>query len=149
MSCEPLSVIVTEVAAESFSVAAPGSTACDGCQLAGMCGHRLFRRSAPLQLDRTDAFGPAQRLPLVGEQVLVQFDDHLVLRAAALVYGLPLTGLLFGAVTAAALFDLGLAGAVVGLFAGYRLAKAAVTRASLLDGLRPRWRLPGPSVASS
>jgi len=148
MSCAPLTVIVTEVGAENFSVAAPGSTACDGCRLAGMCGHRLFRRTAPLRLDRADAFGAMPRLPLVGEQVLVEFDDQLVLRAAALVYGLPLAGLLFGAVTAAALFDLAIVGAVLGFFAGYRLAQVAVARASLLDGLRPRWRLVGSNVAS-
>lgn len=84
--------------------------ACPGCR----CGRLMLmpdRRRTELLLD-VDCQRPA------GEEILVKLPATAFLRAALLLHGLPLVGLLFGAVVAAVLGsgDLGCAiGAVAGL----------------------------------
>lgn len=97
--------------------------ACDQCELNKGCGtgalSRLIgRRPRPLVIDSEHDCKP-------GDQVVVELPEAALVRASLLLYGLPLLGLLVGAVLAAslALPDFVVAAiALCGLFGGFRIA---------------------------
>jgi positive regulator of sigma E activity len=91
-----------------------------------------------LDVDTAATSGPPFR---AGDGVIIEVDDGELLRAAALAYVPPLAGLLAGPVVAAMLQpgseSVALAGAVVGLAAGWGAARAWLRRSPPRYRLRP------------
>jgi sigma-E factor negative regulatory protein RseC len=108
-------------------------SACGRCALRSGCGHGLLdgmrrSRSLHLRLPRTGA------LPLeVDDRVVLGIAEGAILRASARMYGLPLSGLVVGALTGEALGGDLLAGilGVTGLVAGLALVALLDRRAPL------------------
>lgn len=112
--------------------------ACSACAGRGRCALRWLAGPANPMLEV--AHPTAEGTPLhLGDGVIIEVDDGELLRAAMLAYVPPLVGLLGGAVVTAALLPGNepavLAGAVLGLVAGWGAARAWLRRSP------PRYRL--------
>jgi sigma-E factor negative regulatory protein RseC len=111
---------------------------CGACAARRGCALRWLAGTGKSILDvaETSQDGPALR---PGDGVIVEVDDGELLRAAALAYVPPVAGLLAAPLVVAALLPGSepavLAGAVLGLVAGWGAARA------LLRRLPPRYRL--------
>jgi sigma-E factor negative regulatory protein RseC len=99
---------------------------CAGCSARHGCGQgalaRLSDGRANQVLVRNE--GGAR----TGDQVVIGIDEALLLRASLLVYGLPLTALLLGALAGNALWPTSDAPAIVGAVAGLLSGFAVVRR---------------------
>lgn len=117
MSAEPLRVRAT-VGAPGEVLCAPGVT-CPRCARGEGCGQAAwFSRRQPCRLSVLT--GAAQP----GQEVMLELPSRRLLQAAALVYGLPLAGLLGGAVVGQGAGEAGaVLGGVVGLLAGVIAAR--------------------------
>ena len=100
------------------------ASACGGCAERGACGTEAIARFFGRRTAHVTAGNPIGALP--GELVVVGYEERAFLRAAALLYLLPVAAL---AVSAAALAALGgtegwgVAGALAGLTAGLGLSR--------------------------
>ncbi len=114
------------------------AVACGACAGRGRCALRWLAGPGNPELDVAD---PApEGAPLrPGDGVIIEVDDGELLRAAALAYVPPLAGLLAGPVAVAVLTPgselAALAGAVLGLVAGWGASRAWLRRSP------PRYRL--------
>jgi len=111
---------------------------CGACAGRGRCALRWLAGPANPMLEV--AHPTPDSMPLSsGDGVIIEVDDGELLRAAALAYVPPLVGLLAGAVATMALLPgsepAALAGAVLGLLAGWSAARAWLRRSP------PRYRL--------
>ena len=101
---------------------------CGGCAAQDSCGHSrpggdVGRRRGRI---RVSAGATAVAQYKLDDQVLIEFPDDTILRGAAVAYGLPLLGLLAGALAGARGFggtaDVAVAiGAAIGLVLGFAL----------------------------
>ena len=98
-------------------------SACTGCELSEGCGtgalgRLLGHRMRSLIIETDQACEP-------GDEVLLSLPEAALVKVSLLLYGLPLLGLLGGGLLAVSLALqewLVVAGAVLGLYAGFRLA---------------------------
>lgn len=134
---------VIERTGQGVLVAGPGTGVCASCALNGLCGHRLFRRSAPLLL----SYETQQNQDVMSSEpawVRLNIDDTAVLRAAAMAYGAPLFAMLtmaiLGAVvwvSAAPFF------ALAGLLLGQRWAQRQLRVADADSPFITHWQTVG------
>lgn len=111
---------VVSVDAHRARVACEDRATCGACGSSGRCALRWLAHGRPASLEiSVSAGGPAPLQP--GDTVVLSIADGELFRAAALVYLLPLAGLLAGALGAR-----GLAGAGEGAALGAGLLGAAV-----------------------
>jgi len=112
--------------------------ACGACTGSRGCALRWLAGPANPNLEVAQPVADATPLH-PGDGVIIEVDDGELLRAAAIAYMPPLAGLLAGPAAAAALTPgselAALAGAVVGLAAGWGASRAWLRRAP------PRYRL--------
>jgi len=112
--------------------------ACSACAGRGRCALRWLAQPGNPMLDVSHT-GLEGKPLLPGDGVIIEVEDGELLRAAALAYVPPLAGLLAGPAAAAALMPgselAALAGAVLGLAAGWGAARAWLRRSP------PRYRL--------
>jgi sigma-E factor negative regulatory protein RseC len=114
--------------------------ACGACAGRGRCAMRWLAGPghSTLDVDTPATPGPPLR---PGDGVIIEVDDGELLRTAALAYVPPLAGLLAGPVVAAMLRPgsepVALAGALVGLAAGWGAARAWLRRSPPRYRLRP------------
>lgn len=143
---------VVAVEADGVWVATLSRSGCGRCDEPGGCGRRsIFRLFGERQHHVHARVSPGGRAPVPGDPVLVGVPEGLVLRAALLLYLLPLLALLAGAVIGDLL--LGEAGSILlgvgGLGTGF-LAARVISRNRFQD---PRWQpvvlgiLPGEGTA--
>jgi sigma-E factor negative regulatory protein RseC len=131
---------VTASADGRASVRPRSREACPRCAAGEGCGAGLNAWLLSDRLDLVDCIyddGP----PQPGETVTMEIEDRSLLIAAALAYGLPLLGLLAGAVLAR-LGGMGEPGAVLaattGLLAGGVVARLLARRERIARSLMPR-----------
>ncbi len=113
-------------------------TSCGACAGRRGCALRWLAGDGPLEIE---VEGPAagDPPPRPGDGIVIEVDDRDLLRAAALAYLPPLAGLLSGAAFGATLAPghepVPLAGAILGLVAGWGAARTCLRR------FPPRYRL--------
>ena len=115
------------------------AVACGACAGRRGCALRWLAGPARSGLDVRDSLPGGLNLR-PGDGVIIEVDDGELLRAAALAYLPPFAGLLMGPMLVAALVPGDepalLAGAVLGLLAGWGVARAWLRRAPPRYGLR-------------
>lgn len=115
---------------------------CARCAAGEGCGGGLFAKLLRGRLEELPVTLPADRVrdPLPGDWLLIGLSTSAVQSASLLMYGLPLAGLLAGAMGSAFMLanDLvALAGALLGLSAGLWLARRQATKLGSDGRLRP------------
>ena len=128
MPTETARVIALE--ADALWVETVRRSTCGGCAARKGCGHALLDRTLGVQRGRIRAL-PGQldsSQYRIGDQVLLDIADHSILRGSLVAYGLPLLGMVSGALAAVQLLPgngdlLAVLGAAAGLLAGYALVR--------------------------
>lgn len=115
---------VVAVHPDRIELAARDVSTCGRCAARSGCGHGLLdtlgrARRRTFSLPRSSVPGEV----VVGEELLVGVPEGAIVRAAAAVYGLPLAGLVVGAVTAPAGDGSALLLAGLGFGLGWLLAR--------------------------
>lgn len=124
---------IVAVEGDAVWVEARRESACGRCALRSGCGHGLLdgaRRSRALHLRLPRPAAPALE---IDDRVVLGIAEGAVLRASARLYGLPVAGLVLGALSGAALGGDPVAGVLggAGLVAGLALAALLDRRAPL------------------
>ncbi|CAN5194267.1 N/A [soil metagenome] len=113
---------VVEVDGRYAWIGRAGATGCARCEAGAGCGGGLFAQLAGPRFYRVRARNATAPIR-VGDLVVIALPERALLRAACAVYGVPLVGLVLGAVLAQAVAGSGsdllvLAGGAAGLAAG-------------------------------
>lgn len=115
---------------------------CARCAAGEGCGGGLFAKLLRNRLQELPVVLPAarERDPVAGERLLIGLSTSAVQSASMLMYGLPLAGLLFGAIAASSLLANDLVaclGAALGMAGGLLLARACAARIAGGGRLQP------------
>lgn len=125
------SAVVSDANEQFIWVQPQRKSACGGCQSSQGCGtaslSKLFvqQEAKPIPLAKTAISENAQ----VGDRVLLSLDESKLVKHAFMAYGLPLVGLLMGAVIGQATISLffdefgAIAGGFTGIFLAWKLTK--------------------------
>ncbi len=114
------------------------TSACQRCASGRGCGAALFSGTRGTLRVRIEP--GSDGVPLTGDEVVVATSGHSLLRASATVYGLPLSGLIAGALLAAALSVndiVAVALSLAGLAAGWMVARARAQSVCIAPTLKP------------
>jgi sigma-E factor negative regulatory protein RseC len=115
------------------------TTSCGGCKAAKVCG---VDAGSPRLVARRFSMPNAHDLH-VGERVVVGIEEGTVLRASAILYGVPLLTLLAGGLVAQKVYGMGdlgsAAAAIAGLLAGLMVVRLLTRRSSARGDHAPRF----------
>ena len=131
---------VEHVVHDRVQVARLGTAGCERCAEGRGCGGGLLGRLLGDRLYRVTARATTQ-VPKPGDRVLIGIPESGLLAAAALVYGLPLLGLLFFVALGGVVFDsdnLAIVGGLFGLAGGFLAIRWLAHSTRISRRLQPR-----------